>query len=328
MRILVVDDDVVTLGMVSHCLRKLGHQIDVAHDGEEGRRLFRMHRFPVVITDWEMPGLNGPELCREIRRLKGSSYTYIIILTHRFERRFLIQGLEAGADDFASKPFDFEEIRVRLRAAERVLTLESQLLEANGKLAAMNDRLQKTSRLDPLMEIGNRLAFEEGVSAYHRHAVSRGEAYGLIMCDVDHFKRFNDRYGHPMGDEVLRRVAAEIRKSIRVLDSAFRYGGEEIVILLTGMNLDRSTAVAERVRGQIENLKIRPGPGAAPCHVTMSCGVAAYPESVDAAGDWHRLVACADKALYWAKAAGRNIVVPFSPDRAPSSPLLTNDVSV
>jgi diguanylate cyclase (GGDEF)-like protein len=178
------------------------------------------------------------------------------------------------------------------------------------------------------MEIGNRLAFEEEVSAFHRHAVSRGEGYGLIMCDVDHFKRFNDRYGHPMGDEVLRRVAAEIRKSIRILDSAFRYGGEEIVILLTGRNLDLSTIAAERVRLQIENLKISPDPGAPPCRVTMSCGVAAYPESFEEAGDWHGLVACADKALYWAKAAGRNLVVPFSPDRAPSSPLPTNDVSV
>jgi two-component system chemotaxis response regulator CheY len=325
-RILVVDDDVVTLRLVSHCLRNLGHEVTVAPDGQAGRRLFRLHRFSVVITDWEMPGLSGPELCREIRNLKLPGYTYIIILTQRHERRYLIQGLEAGADDFASKPFDQAEMRVRLRAAERILTLESQLLEANRKLTLMNNRLQKSSRLDPLTEIGNRLAFEEEVSAFHRHAVSRGAQYGLIMCDVDNFKQFNDRFGHQTGDEVLRHIAAEIRKSIRALDSAFRYGGEEIVVLLSGQNLERSVISAERIRQQIAKLQLRPGPDGSACRTTISCGVASYPENFDPASDWRGLVACADRALYRAKDGGRNRVEAFSAEPVPAPRLLTSDV--
>ncbi len=326
MRVLVVDDDLVTLRLVSHCLRKLGHQVDVAADGQAARRLFRLHRFPVVITDWEMPGLSGPELCREIRNLKLPGYTYIIILTQRHERRYLIQGLEAGADDFASKPFDHDEMRVRLRAAERILTLESQLLEANRELTLVNDRLQKTLRLDPLTEIGNRLAFEVEVSAFHRHAVSRGAEYSLIMCDVDNFKQFNDRYGHQVGDEILRHIAAEIRKSIRAFDSAFRYGGEEIVVLLSGQNLERSVAAAERIRQQIAEMELCPGPGGSACRITISCGVASYPENFDPAGDWRGVLACADRALYRAKEAGRNRVEAFSAEPAPDARLLASDV--
>ncbi len=273
-----------------------------------------------------MPGLSGPELCREIRGLKLPGYTYIIILTHRHERRYLIEGLEAGADDFASKPFDHEEIRVRLRGAERVLMLENELLEANRKLTAMNSRLQRTSRLDPLMEIGNRLAFEEEAAAFHRHATGRGEGYGVIMCDVDHFKQFNDRYGHPVGDEILRRVAAEIRGGIRALDSAFRYGGEEIVVLLNGQNLQGSVAAAERIRQRIEMLEVHRGPGQASCRATISCGVAAYPENFESRTGWRGLVACADQALYRAKAAGRNRVLAHLPDSPHVPQILVHNV--
>lgn len=310
-RVLVVDDDPVTRHLVSHFLRNLGHQVDVAMDGLAALQMFQQHRFPVVITDWEMPGLNGLELCQKIRDIQLPGYTYIILLTSLAERRHLIQGFSAGADDFASKPFDPEEIRVRLRAAERILTLERKLLEANRSLTAVNGRLQKMSRLDPLMEIGNRMALEEEVAPFHHHAEEHGEPYGVVMCDVDHFKRFNDRYGHQFGDEVLRQVAAEIRKGIRSHDRAFRYGGEEVLVLLSRQNAERSVAVVERIRRHVEDLRFMP-PDGETCGITISCGVSSYPESFDGLESWHGLVERADQALYQAKAAGRNRVVAYA----------------
>jgi len=314
-KVLLVDDDVVTVSLLSHCLQELGYEVTAVSDGLAARRLFRIHRFPMVITDWEMPGLDGLELCREIRNLKLPSYTYIIMLTSRHERRHLIEGLSAGADDFVSKPFDPDEIRAHLHTSERILSLEAQLLDANQRLRLMNRRLRRTSRLDPLMEIGNRMAFEEELVAFHGQAMRRGEEYGLVMCDVDHFKRFNDRFGHQKGDEILRQVAAGIRQSIRAQDSAFRYGGEEVLILLQGQNLERSMAAAERVRRQVGQLEFQPDSGA-PCRITVSCGVASCPQNLDPARGWRSIVECADRALYQAKNAGRNRVAAFSADHA------------
>lgn len=311
MKVLVVDDDPVTRQLVSHFLRNQGHQVHVAKDGRAALQVFRERRFQVVITDWEMPGLNGLELCQQIRDTQLAGYTYIILLTSMGERRHLIEGLSAGADDFASKPFDPEEIRVRLRAAERILTLESKLLEANRSLTAVNGQLQKMSRLDPLMEIGNRMALEEEVAPFHQYAEEHGEKYGVVMCDVDHFKRFNDRYGHQFGDEVLRQVASEIRKGIRSVDRAFRYGGEEVLVLLSRQNIERSIAVVERIRRHIEDLRFTPQDGEL-CGITISCGVSAYPESFAGLESWHGLIERADQALYQAKAAGRNRVMAYT----------------
>ena len=266
-----------------------------------------------MVTDWEMPGLDGPELCRCIRNAKLPSYTYIILLTARNARRELLEGLSAGADEFLSKPFDPEELRVRLRSAERVLRLEEDLRSANAKLRAMNEQLQKTSRIDPLMEIGNRLAFEEEFSRFHERAMSGTEEYGIVMCDIDHFKKCNDRYGHLQGDEILRQVAKTIRWLLRSGDAAFRFGGEEVLLLLQAQGLEGATAAAERVRHEIQKRRFGIEPVHQMIQVTMSCGVASYPANYDPAAGWSSLVKAADEALYEAKNAGRNRVVAARP---------------
>ena len=309
MRILIVDDDPTTLRLVSHAVQILGHEPVTASDGVEALEMFLADWFPVIITDWEMPELNGIELCRQVRGADLPIYTYILFLTSRTEKQHLIEALAAGADDFVSKPFNPHELQARLGAAGRIVSLEADLRQANENLTLANQRLLKTSRLDPLMEIGNRLDFEERISALHQSAVNGASDYGLVMCDVDNFKLHNDKYGHQNGDQVLRNIAEAIRKSLRDRDAAFRYGGEEILLFLRDQNLHGTVAAAERVRRSVEEQEFRSGEPKEKMRVTISCGVASYPVNAQPGRDWRGIVEQADIALYEAKARGRNCVV-------------------
>ena len=314
MKVLLADDDPNTLRLVGHALRKMGHAVVTATDGTEASEKFLAEGFPVVVTDWEMPGLNGIELCRLIRNAKLPVYTYIIFLTSRHEKQHLIEALDAGADDFISKPFDIQEMQVRLRAAERVVRLERELRDVNKDLRSMNERLLHMSRMDPLMEIGNRLDFEEKVTAFHERAAAHNLHYALVMCDVDHFKIFNDTYGHQSGDDILRRVASAVRATLRREDDAFRYGGEEILLYLHRQDLPGAAAAAERVRRGVAEQEFSTGESNEKVRVTISCGVALYPLGAQPGGDWSSIVEQADRALYEAKNRGRNRVVAAVPD--------------
>ena len=309
MKALVADDDLVTRQLLQKILCESGHEVLLAENGQQAWETYHASPLPLVITDWEMPGLNGLELCSRIRQDDTAGYTYIIFLTNRTGRDDLIEGLSAGADDFIAKPVHPEELRVRLRVAHRILSLEANLRRANGDLIRMNERLLKTSRLDPLMEIGNRLAFEEKFAEYHHKAEREGRRYAVVMCDVDNFKQCNDSFGHQLGDDVLRQVAAAIRKRLRADDAAFRYGGEEILMLLSRQDLPGAVAAAERVRHSIEALEFHAGGGSPSFRVTVSCGVVCYPAGAAPQFGRRHLVELADRALYQAKQRGRNCVV-------------------
>jgi two-component system chemotaxis response regulator CheY len=256
-----------------------------------------------------MPGMDGIELCSRIRQHDQVGYTYIIFLTQRRGRDHLIEGLSAGADDFIVKPVHPEELRVRLRVAQRIVSLETHLRQANHDLIRMNETLLKMTRLDPLMEIGNRMAFEEKFDEYHRRALREGQHYALVMCDVDNFKRCNDNFGHQLGDDVLRQVAAAIRLRLRTDDAAFRYGGEEILMLLRRQNLAGAVAAADRIRGAVEALEFLSIDGSRLFHATVSCGVVCHQGDSSQALGRRELVERADRALYHAKHLGRNLVV-------------------
>ena len=314
MRILIADDDPTTLRLVSHAVEAMGHEPTTASDGADAREKFLADWFPVIITDWEMPGLSGIELCRQVRAAGLPVYTYILFLTKRTEKQYLIEALAAGADDFISKPFNSHELQARLGTADRIVSLEADLRQANGNLTLANQRLLKMSRLDPLMEIGNRLDFEEQISTLHQRAVDDASDYGLVMCDVDHFKLHNDKYGHQNGDQVLRNIALAIRKSLRASDAAFRYGGEEVLLFLSGQNLHGAVAAAERVRRSVEEQEFQGGERKEKMRVTISCGVASYPVNARLDRDWRGIVEQADMALYEAKARGRNCVVAAQAD--------------
>jgi diguanylate cyclase (GGDEF)-like protein len=308
-KVLIADDDAATRQLLKRVLREAGCQVLLAADGLQAWETYRTGGVSLVITDWEMPGLSGIELCSRIRRHDQVGYTYIIFITTRSGHDHMIEGLSAGADDFISKPVHPEELRVRLRVAQRILSLEAHLRQANHDLVRMNERLLKMSRLDPLMEIGNRMAFEEKFDEYHRHALQEGQRYAVVMCDVDNFKLCNDNFGHQLGDDVLRQVAAAIRERLRAGDAAFRYGGEEILMLLGHQDLAGAVAAADRIRASIASLEFAAYDGSPPFHVTVSCGVVCNPAEASQPFGRRELVERADRALYQAKHLGRNRVV-------------------
>jgi diguanylate cyclase (GGDEF)-like protein len=300
MRVLVADDSVVTRATLRAILKKLGHEAVSAPDGRTAWKEHCRQHYSVVITDWEMPTMDGLELCRRIRAAPTRDYIYIIVLTHRKGRQSLIGALSAGADDFMPKPCDPEELRARLAVAHRIIGLQSALRDAISRL----DRL---AHLDPLMAVGNRLAFEDYGPQVHQAAEQSNTSYSVLLCDVDHFKRCNDRFGHSFGDEVLRRLAKVLSDAVRRTDRVFRYGGEEIVIVAPHAQIRETLDVAERLRLRVSEIEFPTGTPEGSLRLTISIGVCCY-EPTGTRGTWSQVVDCADHALYKAKHMGRNRV--------------------
>lgn len=312
MMVLAVDDDPVVRRTVSKLVESFGHECVAADDGEQAWETFQRVPCSIVVTDWEMPRVDGLELCRRIRTMRHPRYTYIIVLTGRTKRADLIEGLRAGADDFMTKPIDAALLQIRLSAAGRILRLEQELRDANQELIEVNKRLHESSRIDPLMGIQNRLAFEERLEKFTAKAFEAGGRCGVVMCDIDHFKSYNDTYGHMLGDQLLSSVAEAIRGSLRADDRAYRFGGDEIVVLLPGQDVAGAALVAERLCATVAGLELR-NIAPQPLRATISLGVAASAASGPSLA-WEALIDRADQALYAAKQAGRNCVRICCPD--------------
>ena len=272
----------------------MGHEVTVAGDGEEAWEIVRGGDVPLLISDWMMPKLDGPGLCRRIRDAGGDLYTYIILLTSRESREDKLEGLRAGADDFLTKPPDPDELAVRLEIAGRIIDVHEVLAQKNARLAEL-------ATIDELTQLKNRRRFNEDLEHHVALSIRGGTPLSLVLLDVDRFKQYNDTFGHPAGDEVLRGVSATLRACVREHDMVARFGGEEFVVLLPSTDADTALAVAERLRAAIAS---RTWPLGA---VTASFGVATADPShpVSAAS----LVEQADQALYRAKRAGRDRVV-------------------
>lgn len=288
---------------VAEAIRSFGYDAAIVNDSEHLWRRLRDTRVSILVADWTMPGLDL-SFFERIRGADWPRYVYVIVMTGQEGVVAPIEVLAAGADDYICLPFDREELRVRLTVAQRIVTLESQLRLANEELRQTNERLHIDLRLDPLMGLGNRTAFGERVRQIHKRAACGGGSYGVVMCDLDHFKCYNDTFGHQVGDEVLQRVAEAVKVAVRATDMAFRYGGEELVLLLEGHTLESAVKVAERVRMHVEAMEFEVEGAAAPFRVTVSCGVASFPG--ERASDWNEVVKLADQALYAAKSRGRN----------------------
>jgi diguanylate cyclase (GGDEF)-like protein len=285
--------------MLRNMLSKWGYQVVQAPDGEEAWRVLARGNGPrLAILDWMMPGIDGVEVCRRVRALGREPYTYILLLTARTERSDLVEGMEAGADDYLTKPFNAHELRVRLRAGRRILELQAELVEAREAL-----RLQATR--DGLTGVWNRTAILEILRRELARARREHSPVAVLMADLDHFKHVNDTYGHMAGDEVLRDAARRIQSGLRSYDAVGRYGGEEFLMVLPGCDCHAGAAQAERLRQALCGEPFHWG--AANLRITCSLGVSwtgtAAPESADA------LVRGADEALYMAKNDGRNRVV-------------------
>ena len=307
LRILIAEDDAVSRKILERAVEKAGHECLVASDGEEAWGLYKENPdLDAIISDWMMPGIDGLELCRRVRDDGREAYTYYIFLTALGDKEHLLMGLEAGADDYLSKPLDRDELQVRLISAARVTALHRRLAKQRDELEKLNRRLFEQSREDPLTCLGNRLRLREDLETLQARAERYGHSYSLVLCDVDFFKAYNDRYGHIAGDEVLVRVAKEITDQSRNGDTAYRYGGEEFLVVQPEQPLQAAAGAAERLRRSVEALRIPHESNEPPGLVTISAGVAAL-----VAGDTRSpddLLKEADAALYRAKEAGRNRV--------------------
>jgi two-component system cell cycle response regulator len=306
MRILIADDDGISRRMLRGTLEKWGHEVLEAQDGNEASALLRDGlRPPVVILDWSMPGKDGPEICREIRAA-GGPYSYLILLTARTETQDVIDGFESGADDYLTKPLNTGELRARLRAGLRILDLQSDLLRAQ-------EELRRQASHDSLTGLWNRPAILDRVREELARAQRGGWPLGLILADLDRFKRVNDTYGHLAGDRVLRETALRLEATLRPGSAVGRYGGEELLIVCPECDLSQAGTVAERLRRSLHRAPFTLADGE--IQVTASFGVAA---SADGEDSVENLLAAADTALYSAKARGRNQVALGRPLKAHS----------
>jgi len=311
MRVLIADDSLSSRRLLEGTLRGWGYEVIVAADGEEAWRLLNGENAPsLAVLDWMMPGLTGPELCRLLRQRAAEPYTYILLLTSRNEKDDVVEGMDSGADDYITKPFDKHELQVRLRAGSRIVDLQEQLVTAREAL-----RVQATR--DYLTQLWNRSAILE---ILHRE-LARSERdqtpVGVVVADLDHFKAINDTYGHFAGDSALQEAARRMEASMRSYDAIGRYGGEEFLIVLPGADEHAVRIQAERLRHAIRSQPVRYS--GALVDVTSSFGCSA---GFGGRATAESLIGAADDALYRAKRAGRDCCVLASESKV-LHPLLT-----
>lgn len=307
MRVLIAEDSAMGRLLLQRAVEGLGHTCIVATNGAEAWELFERQLPDVVISDWMMPGLEGPDLCRRIRSRPETPYAYFVFLTVLREKEHALVGVQAGADDYLAKPLDPLDLKVCLIAAERVVTLHRRLARQTEALEAANRELYETARTDALTRVGNRLRLHEDLARLEGQAERYGYTFALAMCDLDHFKAYNDALGHLEGDGALRAVAEMLARECRASDAVYRYGGEEFVVIMSEQTLASAGVALERVRRAVQAAGIpHPASPTAP-NLTISVGVAE--RRPGGAGDGRDLLRRADAALYRAKQRGRNRVV-------------------
>ena len=291
MKILIADDDPTSVLFLEDMLTEWGYEVSVAADGPAAARILAAPDGPLLaILDWMMPGMDGIDVCRSIRDTVRERYIYMIMLTSRTETEYIVAAMNAGADDYIGKPFNPEEMQVRVRAGRRIAELEEEL-----RYRATRDALTNIYNRGAIIDVLQKEVARQGRS---QHAVS------VIFCDLDHFKQVNDTLGHLAGDDVLREVTRRMAAVMRPYDSFGRYGGEEMLCVLPNCELAGALEVAERMRAAVAATAVETEAGAV--QITVSIGVATM--SREEAGSLGQLLQRADSALYRAKENGRNCV--------------------
>ena len=295
-RILIAEDDPVSRRMLEAFLQKSGYQVVTAVDGVDALRILESEEAPALaVLDWMMPGLEGPQVCQRVRARPDRPYTYILLLTGRSQKDDLLRGLESGADDYLTKPFDAAELRARLHVGERILELQNGLIAAREEL-----RFRATH--DELTGLSNRRVVLDEIAREHSRHLRHGGTFAIVLIDLDHFKLVNDTRGHLAGDAVLKEVSRRMVGNVRPYDTVGRYGGEEFIVVAPSCGRSGAIALAERILNSLRSAPIDTDGG--PVRVTVSCGIAV--SSAAKPLDGQGLIHLADEALYRAKELGRN----------------------
>ncbi|MFB3854449.1 MAG: diguanylate cyclase [Vicinamibacterales bacterium] len=309
MRILIAEDEPVSRRLLAAALDRMGHEVVQTCDGREAWEVLQHENISMVIADWMMSEMDGVELVRRIRAQESDHYIYVILLTSRSAKCDVVLGLDAGADDYITKPFEREELVVRIKGGERVIELERQLAEKNRQLAAL-------AMVDGLTGISNRRALDDALKLFSEQATRYRRFFSLAMIDIDFFKRYNDCFGHAAGDHVLRSVAQILAKTGRQSDLVFRYGGEEFVALFPEADAAGALTAAERMRRAVVDAGIPHPDNPSKGVVTVSIGLSTKtPASTMTSAELLRL---ADVALFNAKREGRDRVCSAASGRLPT----------
>jgi two-component system, cell cycle response regulator len=299
MRILIADDSLVSRHLLEATLRNWGYEVVVACDGTEAWKILQGDNAPsVAILDWMMPGRTGPEVCRAVRQKAMEPYTYILLLTSRSLKEDVVAGMDSGADDYLTKPFDQHELKVRLRAGTRIVDLQAQLL-------ATREALREQATRDYLTHLWNRSSILATLERELTRSAREHSPCGVVLIDLDHFKSINDTRGHSAGDVALREAARRMQNSVRPYDAVGRYGGEEFLVVLPGCDDESTRNQAERMRKAIYGDPIQLPDS--PLQLSASLGCSTF----DGYGAVNPdiLINTADEALYTAKDSGRNCTV-------------------
>jgi len=295
MKILVAEDEAVSLRMIARLLERAGYEVIAVCDGRKAvEQLCKPDGPRIALIDWMMPELDGPGVCREVRE-QNERYIHILVLTSRQSKQDVVEALEAGANDYLVKPFDSEELKARIKVGLRILQLEDDLVQAREDMRfkathdALTSLLSRGAILDMLMRELARTRRENSCTS-------------VLMIDLDHFKSVNDRYGHLVGDEVLREVSRRMLDRVRPYDFVGRYGGEEFLVVLNNCAAINALSRAEDLRTTIAESPIETASGPVP--ITASIGVFSIDEFSSLVVE--AVLRQADSALYAAKAAGRN----------------------
>lgn len=298
LKVLVIDDSPVSRKLVELALSQKQCSLIFATTGREAIELFEKHRPALVIMDWMMPDVTGQEICQRMRSISGNSYMYIIILTGRTDKDSLVKALDAGADDYLTKPFHRGELIARVGVGMRTIELHRQV-EAKSLL------LEQLALTDPLTALPNRRAIENWVTCQLSSAARHRFSFWVVVGDLDHFKQVNDTFGHDAGDAVLKKFSRILNTHLRRSDFCARLGGEEFLMVLTHASEENALAVIERIRTELEMTPlIFSGCTVA---VTASFGLAGFGGN-QRPTSFRRLKELADAALYAAKRRGRNCI--------------------
>jgi len=295
-KILIADDDITSQKILEKLLGKWGYEVVSYSNGYDAWEELRSKTSPrLAILDWMMPGMDGLEICRALREIKTSeSYTYIIILTAKDKKEDIVSGMEAGADDFLSKPFDSQELKARIRSGRRILNLQTELVSEREAF-----KFQATH--DTLTGLPNRILLSDRLTMEIAHANRSKELVGILYLDLDRFKVINDTLGHASGDILLEKVSRRLEEITRKCDTVARLGGDEFVVLLPQIkNAKHTITVAKRI---IETLKYPFDIDDNELYISPSIGVVVYPYSGQ---NVETLLKNADTAMYQAKEGGKN----------------------